>query len=171
MSELLCLMGGVRWGRGDGDRGRAGGGSAGAGARRRGGCSGRGGGKLFPGGAAVPSAPLRGGSLPLRRGFCGIKCLGANTLTGRELLGASSCGSAPAPDAGPLPCTCQAPAYLKRLLTSQAQPPRLQKACELRELRATQDLFLNRGGQTFSCRLFLPRKPGGWEAAGEAAAG
>lgn len=153
------------------DRGR--GGSAAAGARRRGGYSGRSGGKPFPGGAAVPSAPLRGGSFPPRRGLCGqggTKCFGTSAFTGRELLVASSFGSAPAPDAGPLPCRCQAPAYLKRPLASQAQRPRLQKACELPELGATQDLVLDRRGRTVSCRLFPPRSWGrqcpGWERGG-----
>lgn len=64
----------------------------------------------------VRAAP-RWVSSPLRRGFCGkggIKCSGTNALTGREVLGASSFGSAPAADSAPLPCTCQAPAYLKR---------------------------------------------------------
>lgn len=105
VSELLCPRPGPRESRGS---------SAGAGARRPGGCSGRPGGKPFPGGAGIPSLQLRGASfLSPWCGFCrqgGIKCLGTNTFTRRDLLGASSSGAAPVPNAGLLPCSCQAPA-------------------------------------------------------------
>lgn len=139
----------------EGDRRRAGVAFAGAGARRRSGYSGSSGGKPFPGGAAVPPVPLRGGSLPLRCGLCekgAIKYLGTNTFTGRQRLVASS-WSGRRSVALPLPSTC---------LPRKRNQPGSKKRVSYESCFATQDL-----GRTISCHLFLPRSWGrqcwGWE--------